>query len=381
MDAGQCDSKISYDYKYILLWQDITGKMEKRMQRVTIKDIASETGFSIATVSRALSKRGGVKDNTQEYIRETAINMGYKINSVAQSLSRKKIVIGVVKPQEWSQFYGQIHCGIMRELERLIDFNVTSITVECEEGLSNDELLQVFLEMIDSGVNAVIICTGVANDYSRVSELLHNKKIPFAEVGNAIFDDQSSVCVRVDSYLAGRLAGEYMREIVSNDAEVGILIGSQGIPDHVEKVCGFIEEFHCNNKRKVSIYETQDLPENAYKITKEILEKHPRINGIYVGTVNSEQVCKCIEEFGTERQMKLVITDIQPSLGAYVDSGIVSAAIFQNTIMQGRLAVKLLYDLVSRRKRTRRDMKVTPHIVLRSNFQCYLDSKENELSL
>ena len=75
MDAGQCDSKISYDYKYILLWQDITGKMEKRMQRVTIKDIASETGFSIATVSRALSKRGGVKDNTQEYIRETAINL------------------------------------------------------------------------------------------------------------------------------------------------------------------------------------------------------------------------------------------------------------------------------------------------------------------
>lgn len=46
---------------------------------VTIKDIAKETGFSVATVSRVLSdKTGFFSQQTAAIINETAAKLGYK---------------------------------------------------------------------------------------------------------------------------------------------------------------------------------------------------------------------------------------------------------------------------------------------------------------
>ena len=47
------------------------------MQRISIRDIARETGFSPATVSNVLNNKGSVSAKTKESVRETAMRLGY----------------------------------------------------------------------------------------------------------------------------------------------------------------------------------------------------------------------------------------------------------------------------------------------------------------
>ena len=57
---------------------------------VSIKDIASACGVSIATVSKALNDHKDVSESTKTMIRETAKKLGYLPNSQARALKTNR---------------------------------------------------------------------------------------------------------------------------------------------------------------------------------------------------------------------------------------------------------------------------------------------------
>lgn len=57
---------------------------------VSIKDIASVCGVSIATVSKALNNHKDVSDSTKVLIRDTAKKMGYLPNTQARALKTNR---------------------------------------------------------------------------------------------------------------------------------------------------------------------------------------------------------------------------------------------------------------------------------------------------
>lgn len=349
------------------------------MPRVTIKDVAIASGYSVATVSKTLSRKGYVSVKAQKLIRETAYSMGYKVNVVAQSLSRKGVTFGVVKPKAWPQFYGQIYRGIVHEMSRLADFNVSSIMKEFEENATNEELMQIFVDLAEQ-VDAIIICTDISHDYLSISSFLKNRGIPFAESGNSVLSEQSDICVRVDSSCSGHLAGEYMRTMVAVDDKVAVYIANRSTPDHMEKCKGFYQEFAPSAPVcECLVCETMDVYDNAYEITDKLLSGNADLKGIYVATVNSTAVCDCIARMGLEKKIRVIVTDVQSQLKDYVENGVISATIFQNTVAQGRLTVRLLYNLVTQRRIQKREMLVTPQLVLRSNFMGYLANENGGL--
>ena len=59
-----------------------------RNKRVTIKDIASETGFSAQTVSLALRNKECITENTRNVVNEAARKLGYVKNSTAINLRK-----------------------------------------------------------------------------------------------------------------------------------------------------------------------------------------------------------------------------------------------------------------------------------------------------
>lgn len=66
---------------------------------VTIKDIAKRVGLSVTTVSRALNDFDDVNAETKELIRQTAAEMGYVPNSLAQRFQKRKSdTIGLILP-------------------------------------------------------------------------------------------------------------------------------------------------------------------------------------------------------------------------------------------------------------------------------------------
>ncbi|MFT9256252.1 LacI family DNA-binding transcriptional regulator [Liquorilactobacillus hordei] len=86
---------------------------------VTIKDIAKETGFSVATVSQVLSdKTGFFSQQTAAIINETAAKLGYKKNMAATELvTQKSNVVAVIVNSTKTNFSDQIINGIQKKAD------------------------------------------------------------------------------------------------------------------------------------------------------------------------------------------------------------------------------------------------------------------------
>ena len=63
---------------------------------VTIKDVAKKCGYSVCTVSRALSGKGYLKEETKQKILETVAELGYRPNTLAVNLKTGRRQAGTV---------------------------------------------------------------------------------------------------------------------------------------------------------------------------------------------------------------------------------------------------------------------------------------------
>ena len=60
------------------------------MKRVTIYDVAKESGVSLATVSRVINGSTVVKEPTRKKFKQLLKKLGYKPNALAQGLALQK---------------------------------------------------------------------------------------------------------------------------------------------------------------------------------------------------------------------------------------------------------------------------------------------------
>lgn len=78
-----------------------------------LKDIAERLGISVATVSRALQANPAISRQTRELVMQTARDMNYTKNIIADSLRSGSLpVIGVIVPHGVTHFYSSVLDGI-----------------------------------------------------------------------------------------------------------------------------------------------------------------------------------------------------------------------------------------------------------------------------
>lgn len=76
------------------------------MARITIEDVASQSGVSMTTVSHVFSGHRPVSVETQRLVKEVADRLGYRPNAVARSLrSQRTQTIMIVVPDITNSFY------------------------------------------------------------------------------------------------------------------------------------------------------------------------------------------------------------------------------------------------------------------------------------
>ena len=76
-------------------------------KRVTINDIARETGVSRQTVSRAINGQNGISASTREKVLKTVDELGFRPNRLAQGMANSQThTIGLVIEQIKAAFGG-----------------------------------------------------------------------------------------------------------------------------------------------------------------------------------------------------------------------------------------------------------------------------------
>ena len=112
----------------------------------------------------------------------------------------------------------------------------------------------------------------------------------------------------------------------------------------------------------------------AYRLVKNLLRESSSIRGIYSSTATTAPICRAVCDLGMEKDVLVTGTEITKNTFEYIENGAMMAALFQDPLRQGKLAVRAMYEYIMNVQADHpRVIRIDPAIVLRGNLDNYND--------
>lgn len=230
-------------------------------KRVTIKDIAQESGLSVNCISRALMDASDISEKTKERVRQLALQMGYIPNSAATTLRKgSSRTIGILYDSLLNPFYSIMTNCLWSELSR---YGYSFVTLINDNPFFGEEVAKRALSGNVDGIISFLEPT------AKGLELCAEHNIPVVIVGRKT--DFDVECVVLDDVGGGRAAAQYLYD---KGYRRPVYMGeSTTLVCSKERAQGFVERFAELGVEAKAVF-NMDFSPTAYKdfacnITKE----------------------------------------------------------------------------------------------------------------
>ena len=173
----------------------------------TMKDIATDLGVSIVTVSKVLRNHSDISDATRKRVLKRVKELNYQPNWVARSLvTRRTHMVGLVVPDLGSHFFAEVAKGIGRKIASK-GFHL--ITSSSEEDPERER--QEIDWLVSRRVDALAICS--VHNAANAEEFHHlkEKKVPYLLVDRH-FPGLKVTYVGGNDEAIGRMATKHLIE-------------------------------------------------------------------------------------------------------------------------------------------------------------------------
>ncbi len=245
---------------------------------VRLEDVALDSGFSRATVSRVINNESQVKPETVGKIKESMKRLGYKPNMVARALSNgRKNAVAVLLPDVTSPYYTNLLRGITD-----VSQDVYYHTI-----IKSISKIDLAYDLVDSNmVDGFIIRHSSA--YEKINVLLKKisrTNIPVIFIGKP-FSDSRSPSVIVDNVGGARKMAHYFAG--NNYKKILFISGREDNIDSNDRKYGFrMGLAECGFDLKNLIETAGDFSkEKAYQIAKEYLSNND-FDAVFAANDNS----------------------------------------------------------------------------------------------
>lgn len=232
---------------------------------VTIRDVASKAGVSVATVSRLLNDSGYVGKKTKEKIEQVINDLNYVPNEAARILNTKSSkVIGLVTPDISNPYFSLIAKGA----EEFCQKQGYMILLGNSDGDLNrsNSYLNHFIQHNVSGLLLV-------ND--GLIEIPDS--LPYVAIDRSQEDDKYSVIT--NHFLGGQLAAEEV--VKTNPKNVLVMRGPQNVSNARNRYLGSMTIFEQYPNINVEYYDTETYQTfQASKVAKQIVDNINNIDTI-----------------------------------------------------------------------------------------------------
>ncbi|WP_018247453.1 LacI family DNA-binding transcriptional regulator [Orenia marismortui] len=169
-----------------------------------IKDIAKIAGVSIATVSRVVNDKPGVRDEVRKKVKKIIKEHEYKPNLIARGLSSKKSnIIGLLLPKFTDYYTEQVDAIINHCNQKGYRVMITSSVGRFEGELENLNMLY------KSQVEGIIYFVGKMTEDKKENIKKINREIPIVLLDQAI-EELSISSVLPDNYGGAVKAMKYL---------------------------------------------------------------------------------------------------------------------------------------------------------------------------
>lgn len=200
-------------------------------KRVTIRDIARESGYSVNCVSRTFMDAPDISAKTKARIRAIADGMGYVRNRNASSLKNGKSgIIAVVFDNLLNPFF---YIMLNYAWAALSDNDYRVITLRSRWHMFDEDTAR---EVVSCNAEAVL---SFLHPTAQAINMLNANSVPCTVIGRKT--DGLCDCVVLDDYYGGQLAA---REFLARGCKRPLYIGeSKSLETSVMRGSGFADEF------------------------------------------------------------------------------------------------------------------------------------------
>ena len=336
---------------------------------ITIKEIAKSLKVSVSTVSRALNDHPSISAETRKRIQKFADENNYQKNFAAiQFKTGRSLSLGVILPEIKENFFSQAISAIEDvSLEKgyNVFFAQSHDLVHREKGL-----LEHFLKnRIDGLVVSLSKNTMNINHFVEFQK----KGIPVVFF-DRIPKEEEAYTVSCDLYAASQNIIDFLWERGHKD--IALLKGPSSMRATKERMRGFMEGL---NKKRVktdaSLFASTDLTkESTWKAMKDILSQKRKPTAVVA--FNDYVALDAIQyvRLNTDLQINkdiLFISYANLPISQYLVEAKPIASIEQFPYEQGKLATKMLFDIIDGKKKLSLKER---HIVLEGELKVHSKS-------
>ncbi len=175
----------------------------RRLQGVTIADVAARAGVSIMTVSRVINGEGRVSEDTRTRINAIIRELNYAPSPAARGLASAGVTrIGLLYTNPSGAYLSEFLIGVMDEISRTGDHLLLH---RCD---SPEAIEAAVARLVEEGVDGVVLPPPLC-DSEQALALLGRVGKPVVAVATAR-EDEGVLAVRLDDYAAARAMTEHL---------------------------------------------------------------------------------------------------------------------------------------------------------------------------
>ena len=173
--------------------------------KYSISDVAEMLGVSKSTVSRAINGNSGVGDELRKKVLDLVDEIGYKPNTIAQSLSRGRVnIVALILGDIRNPFYADLAFNIQRILN---SHGYMVMVFNSEYDVQREiEFLKLTIQFNFAGLILITAQTEIVED------MLHSMDVPMVLV-NRILPSYTGDSVLTDNFQAGYMAVMHLLEL------------------------------------------------------------------------------------------------------------------------------------------------------------------------
>ncbi|MGQ1784545.1 MULTISPECIES: LacI family DNA-binding transcriptional regulator [unclassified Saccharicrinis] len=340
----------------------------------TIKDIAQMAGVSRGTVDRVIHGRGIVSKDTYNKIKLILDRIDYQPNLAAQSLRKGALFkIAVLVPDgDLDSYWKRAMTGIEKAIKEL-SFVGVNVSMHLFNSLKEVSFTYNANQVLKEGCDGVLVAPIFYNEAIEFFKKCEERGISYATFNTDIKEINALCHVGQDLVKSGETAASLLKKVVGKADEYLIVHIDVDISNarHIqEKENGFVNFMAQNNIGADKIKKlTINNPKVMEKELMALLDKFPKIKGVYVTTSKVYYIADIIEAYSLD--LKLIGYDLIDENRSHLKKGNIEFLIYQNPGLQASSALSLLVDYLAFKKDVPKQKLLPIEIVIKENYKDY----------
>lgn len=326
----------------------MTALPQRPEWRARLNDVAREAGVSLATVDRVLNQRPGVSARTLARVQEAVSRLTLQQEPATAPRPRGgSWLLCFLLPAGPNPFVEQLREALhalapwLAEQHARVDVRTTDAFAPAAASAAVRRLRGQYDAMVLMLEDEPLVRDAVermAGDGTCVITLVSD----IAARGRLHF-------VGIDNRAAGRTAASLLaRSLAGRPGPVGIVLGSQALHDHAQRLAGFRERMAAEHPGLALLppLACKDRSESAQPLVGRLLDERPDLAGLYSIGAGNDGIHAALRRRG----VAWVCHELTPHTRAALLDGTASAVIGQSAAQEAQLACRLALARLTRQR-------------------------------